>query len=208
MSAKDVVGGFLAALTKGGPNVEDLPDSDPMKATGRAAGDLVTAMVGHLATEFPNPVVNALMKRVWHLIGSKTTPTVLAPVATASVAAIRVADGVKFVILIPFEWPMLVDSDPTMAFGALVFCGSQALDHYNDRLVGQQDEAVARARTHEAEFLSTLRAMAGGWTPNEYQRKVLDTYPQGTRTPSVAGLLYQSKPVPNSPAPWGLAPGG
>lgn len=185
----------------GGKNVRDLADDDPLKKAGMAVGDLITHLVGFLATTYPNEVVNRQMRQVWHLIGSKTVPTVLYEVRTPSVAAAQVGGRLVTVMLFPFDWAGMVEANPQNGMGALVFCGSQAIDAYNGRITDGHETVLKRARAHESEYLRTLREIDPAWVPDAYQTGVLAAFPEGVRSPAAAGLWYEPKPPPTSPPP-------
>ena len=179
--------------------VGNLPPDDPLRVTGMSVGDRITAIVGSLSTVFPNETTNHLMRQVWHLFGSRTAMTAVYPVATPTVAVIGNKTG--FAVLFPLNWVEDASKDPVMAGGALVFCGSQAVDGYNGCLVGPLFAPISkkRARAYEAEYLLAVRAASPDWGPNEYQKGVLAEFPEGVK--SAKELMYVGKPAPSSPPP-------
>lgn len=174
----------------------DLDDKDPMKSAGMAIGDLVTKLVGYLSCSFPNEDINRLMTQVWHLIGSATTPVAIGPVRTPSSVAVGRNGHITMMILVPPNWDELVAGDPTMAIGAMIFCGSQAVDFYNDRLLENPDECSARGRAYEVEALRIFQDTDPAWVPNSYQVGILEKYPDGLKTEGV--VLYEPRPTPSS----------
>jgi hypothetical protein len=100
----------------------------------------------------------------------------------------------------PHEWLDQISQDPLLQMGAIVFVGSQIVDFHNERIGVSPEQAaisIKRARAYEAEYLLTLRKVSSTVTLNDYQHRVLQEYPSGLMTPSVAldRLLYTPKPV-------------
>jgi len=191
---------FLDASLDGGAHVDD-PDLDmATRKVAQDTGELITAAISYLATVFANERINQHMTRVWHLVGSNTTPAALhQTVRTVSFLVVgRTADTARGVLLVPPAWSEMCVQDPILQIGALVFCGSQAIDFYNNKI---RDEATGRlaerrALAYEAEFLLTVKTTQPGWKPTEYQKKVMAEFPQGLDSPGVRDMLYKSIPVP------------
>lgn len=199
---KSVALNLIAALASDPQEVGSLQDGDPLKAEAQALGNRITQLVGFLAIAFPNETINRLMGQVWHLFGSKTVATLLYPdVKTPSFAAVSNGKTVMPLVLFPPDWVGKVRTNPRNAMGALVFCGSQAVDAYNGKVVGQSEATRERARANEAEYLLTLRTFDPTWVPDTYQAAVLAEYPEGVKTPSIVGLWYEPKAPPDSPPP-------
>jgi hypothetical protein len=80
----------------------------------------------------------------------------------------------------------LPEGDPAVELGrcAILFVGAQVVDFYNDRLISDR-AAPRRWHAYEAEFLRTLRQHLPGWTPNDYQRQILEKFPDGLDTAGV-----------------------
>ena len=179
-----------------GTVVADLDDVDSRKALGLATGDLVTKVVGYLSCSFPQEDVNRLMTQVWHLIGSATTPVAIGPVRTPSSVLSRQKGRNTMMILVPPNWVELAMTDFTMALGAMIFCGSQAVDFYNNRLLENPDECADRGRAYEAEALRIFQNTDPAWVPNSYQAAMLAKYPDGLKTEGV--VLSDPLPTPSS----------
>ena len=94
-------------------------------------------------------------------------------------------------VLIPKDWPAMTQNDPFMQLGAILFVGAQVVDFYNDRLIGDKT-APGRWQAYEAELLRTLKQTLPRWTPNEYQQKILQRYPDGLDSPGVDLYTYKS----------------
>jgi hypothetical protein len=183
-------------------NIEEIADSEPgAYKEAKQIERFVTSGVTFLRDVFPNDRIRSLMGIAYDLIGRKVTPVAFGPnVPTLSMAAMRVGDDIKGIIFAPHNWITMIKANPLMQVGALVFVGSQVVDFYNDKLIGQSKNVQQRARAFEAEYLLTLRENSGeGWVPNEYQSEVMKEYPAGVLTESVQGLMYTPKPY--SPLP-------
>ena len=145
----------------------------------------------------PSLPINRLMTLAWRLIGNKVTPTTVAekmplghPETLHFWCEIRENKSLG-VVMVPFEWAKMVIEDRWMQLGGLVFIGSQCADYWHGKINRNSGDrpAMERAMAHEAEFLLTL----GGFTPNPYQKQVLDHFPQGLKSLS-ADLRYELKP--------------
>lgn len=85
--------------------------------------------------------------------------------------------------------------------GGLVWASSMARDLWNGRWVlnypdklkmAKEVEAIHhRAKAFESQFLHVM-AQRESFKPNEYQRRVMDTYPNGVG--SVSPMMYEGKP--------------
>jgi hypothetical protein len=178
----------------GGTNVDKLPDSDPKKAKGQAMGDFFTQGVGYLKTDFPNDTIRKLMSLVWDIVGSKITPIAMGPdVQSVSIAVFGNPVLPQAAVFLPHNWLDELKRDPVLQMGALVFVGSQIVDFYNRRLMDQAEQSIKRARAHEAEFLLTSKRHVPHLVFNDYQKKVLEDFPEGVSTLAVLDLLYTSK---------------
>lgn len=175
-------------------HVNDLSHTDPDRRWGVVIGDTITHFVGHLANDFPNEPVNRLMGHVWNLFGSRRVNVAMYKVSSLSFGVFGTLQSPIPVMLIPQSWLQLGITDPLMAVAGLVYCGSQAVDFYNGLLLTDRETCMKRALAYESEFLlSTLKR----WPEtvlNDYQREVLDQYPQGF--PS--DLVYEMKPSPHA----------
>ena len=162
-------------------NIKDLPEDDPTAALGRACEGLFTAGVEALRS-VANERVRVLACAVWDLVGNRQVQVAVGlAVPTLSFTVLRVEGVLQGLVLIPKNWPQMVEEDPIMQSGALLFIGAQIVDFYNDRLVGDPS-ARARWEAYEAELLHSL---GPDWAPNEYQRDLLKLYPDGLDTPGV-----------------------
>lgn len=186
-----------------GPDMDDEGVGPAIREDARRTADTITAMVGMLAQadDLGGEPIRELMGQVYCLIGSGTTPATVTPmVQTPSALCIGSAtdvDSQQMVIMFPVGWSSMAESDPWMAMGALVYCGSQCVDWFNERLVGQMEEAGRRAQAYEATY---LHALGSRLKPNAYQREVMSKFPGGIS--DVSELLYECREVP-APLPRG-----
>lgn len=158
-----------------------------------AITDRLTTILSFLAFAFPNEDINRVMVMAWNILHARVARVVVGNVTTP-VAMVHPECGM--LMLIPPDWDETSLQDPTMAMGAVVFCGSYAVDFYNDQLEGHPEEARERARAYEAELLHTLQQCAPAWVPNSYQAEVLATFPEGLRTPGLK--FYPHRVTPSS----------
>jgi hypothetical protein len=172
-------------------------DSDP---TMVALEEQLTQWIGYLALDFPSEDVNQIMMQFWDLLNSDTVSVVLGPVRTPSTAFMKKGeDAVLLVIILPLDWLLLSKADPIMALGALIFCGSQAVDHYNDQLLQGMDSCLARGRAYEVEFLFNVKTIDATWEPNEYQAGIMMKYPLGIRTEGILSYVQKETPAVEPP---------
>ena len=160
-------------------NVADLPEDDPAAKLGKECERLFTGGVDVLRSVVPNDRLRAIARVVWDLVGHKRVLVAIGPdVPSLSFTVMRLKGLEQAIVLVPKRWPDMVKADPLMQLGAILFVGVQAVDFYNDRLIG---DASARRRweAYEAELLRTLRALVPSWKPNEYQQEVLARCPDG-----------------------------
>lgn len=184
----EVVSAFAAEQI----DVDDLPESDPTARIGKTCGDLFTAGVETLRSIIPNERIRALGRVVWDLVGNKRVLTALGPdVPSLSFTCMRMKGVVQGIVLMPKTWPQMVEDDPFMQLGAILFVGVQVVDFYNDRLFGDSGARV-RWQAYEAELLRTLQETLSQWTPNEYQRQLLAKYPRGIDSPGVDVYAYRA----------------
>lgn len=184
---QEIVGAFAATQV----NIKDLPSDDPRAQVGAVCEELFTAGVDMLRSIIPNDRVRAIARVIWDLVGRKHVLVALGPdVPTLSFTAMRFDGEVKGLILMPKKWPQMVDDEPFMQLGAILFVGVQAVDFDNDQLIGNAD-APMRCRAYEAELLRTLTQMPD-FRPNSYQRQVMAEYPSGLDSPGLVLYPYRS----------------
>lgn len=192
--ARQILGRFFDRMFAEAQHVEELAPDDAFRRQGEIIGQCVTSIVGYLSNYYPNPRVRRLMGWVWNLIGSRTTPTAMSGVVntpTVIVIGGMSVDEQRAAILLPPGWPARIIEDPVMAMGAMVFCGSQVVDFYNDKAAEGSEQMHERARAYEAEFLRSYTKIDPSWQPNAYQQRVL-------ALPDDPSMFYESREVPTS----------
>ena len=182
----------VAAFADTQVNVADLPEDDPTAKIGKACENLFTGGVDVLRSLVPNDRIRDLGRVVWDLVGHKQVLVAIGPdVPSLSFTVMRLKELHQAIVLIPKQWPQMVADDPFMQLGAILFVGAQAVDFYNDRLIGDKG-ARRRWHAYEAELLRTLKTSLPRWAPNEYQREILALCPDGLDSKDVE--LYPYKP--------------
>ena len=183
---------ILATFGASQVNINDLPEDDPTAKLGKECEALFTSGVETLRSIVPNERVRALGRMIWDLVGNKQVLTAIGPdVPSLGFAVMKAKEMHQAIILMPKTWPQMVVDDPFMQLGAILFVGAQAVDFYNDRLLGDPN-ARRRWRAYEAELLRTLEGLLPSWQPNAYQREAIERFPDGLDTKDV--VLYPYKP--------------
>ena len=174
-------------------NVNDLPENDPTAKLGKLCESLFTGGVDVLRSILPNDRIRALARVVWDLVGHKQVLVAIGPDVPSLSFTVMQYKGIhnQGLVLIPKDWPAMTQNDPFMQLGAILFVGAQVVDFYNDRLIGDKT-APGRWQAYEAELLRTLKQTLPRWTPNEYQQKILQRYPDGLDAPGVDLYPYKS----------------
>lgn len=145
---------------------------------GKAAEQLFTYSVAAMRL-LPNAALSELGRHVWDVMhwrhvhavifGSIKTPTF-------TVSQKKDDGSQQATILIPENWVKMATKEPVMAFGSVIFTGSQAVDFFNGRVRVESTERIGeRAQSYEASML--LGYPAAGL--NDYQRELLEKYPHG-----------------------------
>jgi hypothetical protein len=190
-TARDLRAELTSALLLRAVEMNDLPDTDPDKQKMRLMSDTFTAAVDFLRSQFPNDSIRALMAMVWDLVGHRVAPVVFGPdVPTLSFAAVQRGDVESAVIIMPHQWLERVKVDVVNETGAIVFVGSQAVDFYNDRI---RDRTAMRGAAYEAEYLLTAKKLSPSYVFNEYQRGVLEDFPEGLASEKASSIVYPRK---------------
>lgn len=168
-----------------GTRIEALNKDTELYRVGKEVESLFTEAVLSLQA-IPEPLrsLGSAMRDIFHHRHVVVTVGVQVPTLSFVVVSPPAA-----MIFAPPEWPEMSRKNPTYQRGAVVFCGSQAVDYYNGRYaVDPSSLILKRAHSYEAEYLRALKPEAG--TLNEHQRWLLKTFPRFR--PS---LLYKRKQV-------------
>lgn len=98
-------------------------------------------------------------------------------------------------ILLPDEWVSLFRDDPIFHIGGVMYTGSQAIDFYNGKLIGQKETATLRGQGYESELLYQTHLEIPDYQFQPYQEMVLTKFPMGLSSLGADQLLYRSAPV-------------
>lgn len=167
------------------------------KLEGLGLAGSVSLVIDFLRRKFPDLLINGLMSDLWDLFSEKHILAIEnenVPSMSATVVMHR-SGKLSFPIWVPSRWAVDAMVDPVMACGSLIFCGSQAVDFFNGKLIDQDKrlfpDAVPRSIAFESTFLLHFSRQPHGWEPNRYQKGVIEKFPDGI--PS--NMLYDRKPV-------------
>jgi hypothetical protein len=197
---KDFVAEVASAFFTDGVRLNKLDKETDEFKKAKAMETAFTAGVAFLRDLYPNERIRKLATLVWDIVGGHRVPVVLGPkVPTMSLCMIGTKDpktqemtGMRAVIMLPHHWMDLVEANPLLQMGAIVFVGSQAIDFVHGRT---QHGVLDRARGYEAEYLKTLREKVPAWQPTDYQTGILKDYAEGIDTAKVKALLYETHPI-------------
>lgn len=173
-------------------HANSLPPYEKEATNAKSAGDFVTVFVRILKDPriTPNARINATANLMWDMVGSNMVPCAIHPNLEQVFFASEIRGGEKkALILVPVNFSERCRQDMIYNLGAMAFVGSQIKDYYNDKLVGHHLEVMARARATEAEFLLFVKKLGINYPFNDYQQKILETFPNG-----LDELWYDSKP--------------
>ena len=174
-------------------HVNDLPDGDPLKKLGNNIGDIFTFMVEMLRdpASFPNQEINELLNLTWWLVNQKVVQVGLNP----KMETIHFGSNLECsrgMFAVPHDWDKQCRQRRVFCTGGLVWAASQCRDFYNGRMQKTDETVLPRARGYESEYYLTLAtARKELFKPNEYQKRIMDNYPDGLE--SVKHLLYPRK---------------
>lgn len=168
------------------------------RADGKATEIVFTESVEYLRSKFPDDVIRALGAAIWRSVESKRTPvgvtTLVRTLHFGAMGALGTPTKSKAFILAPPHWTVLAAADPVGQLGGVVYVGSQAVDYCHGRMYLEPAVVQDRAHAYEAQYLLAVRRATPSWSPNSaYQQKLLDRFPNGVRTPSVAPSMYEFK---------------
>lgn len=162
----------LSAFREPGVLLKDCDPKEPRAQRGAQTSHLFTLAVDVIRKDLPSPRLKALGEAIWGVFHHQHVMLGQGPqVPSLSFAT----DGVQAFVLAPPEWANMALDNPARETGAVVMCGSQAVDFYNGRF--GRDEAqtiVKRAHAYEAEF---LRLVGPHVEMDAHQKKILAEFP-------------------------------
>jgi len=186
--------------------VEDMPSTDTtltmaqMRENAILVGNKFSFYIDLIRrTPFLGERICNLGKLIWGLVGNRIIPAAISDTPMNTIAFCGegrrqdggITDGKFAAFIIPPTWLELVAKDPFMQCGAVIFTSSQARDYYNGHM--HLSDTITRAYAFEAEALHRMQNAEESWTPNKYQKAVMQKYPQGIDS-LPPGLWYESKP--------------
>lgn len=158
--------------------LKDLDSKDPFVVNGRLIEGLFTTGVSIL-NKLENEALRSLMSYVWDIFQHRHVTLAIGPeVPGMSFALAGNRKGaLQAMVFAPTNWPEMMEADPYMQLGAIIYIGSQAADYYNGVFHDQESVNLSRKRSnsYEAEYLLLLK----DHPLNEYQRKVVSENPNG-----------------------------
>lgn len=185
-------------------DINALHPDDPLRKVGEEVGPMFTYLVDVLREPktFPDPHINRLMRLTWRLVGNKVIPAAVMGGIPSIHFYYEKSAGTPFgMFAVPMHWARACVLDRVMSIGGLIWASSMARDSWNGRwTLGYPDEAKMeaevvnvhhRAKAFESQYLHVM-ALRETFKPNEYQRQVMDAYPDGVG--SVSRINYEGRP--------------
>jgi hypothetical protein len=183
---------FLQAIRE----AKELRPDHPSYTVVKEIEGLFTGSVDFLRGTFPNQPIRRLTSVMWEVVGHKIVPVGYGMgVPSLTFAVDGSVEAPRAVILSPKNWHEMVRQDPVTQLGAVVFVGSQAVDYANERFTVDPECVKTRALAYEAEYLLTVRSLSPEWEFGEYQRKIMEEFPEGLATPRAHKVVYPIKPL-------------
>jgi len=189
----------LFNLFSSGKNISEI-DDPKLVESGKMVSRLLEEALATLITDFGDKI-SEMTTCMWKIVGSKyVTVGMISFVESVSFFYSKKDGVVVSAVAIPTNWIAKFNEDPIHGTGALVFASSQAVDSYNDRFGIDSNEKIKnRARAFEAQYLHEIRKSLSGrsgvWTPNKYQKDLMEAFPEGLVSDEAEGLLYEYKDV-------------
>ena len=184
---------------------EALDPEDPLRKVSESVGPMFTYLVDVLRNpeSFPDPHINRLMRLTWRLVGNRVIPaSVMGGIPSLHFYYEAEGGSNPFgLFAAPMDWANQCIHNRVFCMGGLVWASSMARDSWNGRwLLGYPDQQKLRAevvnihhraKAFESQFLHVM-ARHERFKANDYQRQVMDTYPDGIG--SVSRINYVGKP--------------
>lgn len=141
--------------------------------------DLVSVMKKY--EYFSNPSINELMSLFYLLVGNKISPVAVNDAVSALNFWCETTNRQSLsVVMLPLNWHEMLIEDAYMQMGAMVFAASQSKDYWNNRFIPDEKKEIhKRASSYEAELLHYFLRNSNDFKPNEYQKKIMNNYPNG-----------------------------
>lgn len=170
------------------PTAQWLEDLDPESALAKQTHTLeglYTSLVG-ITSMHPSPCLARLGRHLWDVIHHRHSAVLMhSGVHRLSIGIVehKTTKVQQCIVLVPPAWREMFEAEPLMQLGAVIFIGSQVVDHFNGRFACESAERIGcRSSSYEAELLKAEErrrpASDRSWL-NEYHRHVLQTHPTG-----------------------------
>ena len=146
---------------------------------------------------FPHPGTQAMAESLWEIIYHNLVFVSLAEPGEEMQLITQTieADFQQALIKVPQDWLEAFLDDPIFQLGGALYAGSQAVDFYNGILSTDPDLSGDLAAAHEAEVIKLALYEFPTYQLDDYQRQLLDLYPEGLNSPRAQELLYALAPV-------------
>ena len=173
---------------------EDLQQG-PGSAAHKSAS-LFIKVLNHLRG-FPHPGTQTMAEALWEIIYHNLVFVSLTDPGEEIQLVIHTleCDFQQAMIKVPQDWLEVFLDDPVFQLGGALFAGSQAVDFYNGVFATDPDGSHELASAHEAELIKLALYEFPTYQLDDYQKQLLDLYPEGLNTPRAKELLYPLAPV-------------
>jgi hypothetical protein len=146
---------------------------------------------------FPHPWTQTMADALCEIVYHNLVFVSLAEPAADMQVHVNTVEGTfeQAVIRVPVDWLDMFLEDPIYELGGVLYTGSQAVDFYNGRLTLDPNTSAALAQAHEAEMLRLAIQEFPAYHLDEYQKQLLEKFPEGLNSPRAKELLYPLAPV-------------
>lgn len=144
----------------------------------------------------PDLSIVQLGSTMWDIVYKHVVLTDVVEGATSITVLVTEFEGLlEAKVCLPLDWVTLFQMDPVYQLGGVLYTGSQMVDFYNHRLIGNKEQCDLRSQAYEAELILQISRMVPEYSLQPYQEDVLAMFPQGLQTKLAKTLLYDSAPV-------------
>ena len=163
--------------------------AEPGSLSHKSASLFIKAL-NHLRG-FPHPQTQTMVEALWEIVYHNLVFVSLVPRGEELQLILEALDcGFRQAALtVPEDWIEMFIDDPIFQLGATLYAGSQAVDFYNG-LLEPADESADRGAAHEAELIKLSLYEYPGYELDEYQKTLLEWYPEGLNSPRAKKLMY------------------
>jgi hypothetical protein len=146
---------------------------------------------------FPHPSTQAMAESLWEIIYHNLVFVSLAEAGEEMALVIHTLECnfQQAMIRVPQDWIDAFLDDPIFQLGGALYAGSQAVDFYNGIFTADPDVSGELAAAHEAEVIKLALYEFPTYEIDDYQRQLLQLYPEGLNSPRAKELIYPLAPV-------------